>query len=188
MNYIIILFFIVTSDTKELKKFWEVEFLNNKSFSWIRLLKRIAKGNRVNFIFWWRLANCMHSSTNKHYRRTASKIQNKLIYKYNTEIELGATIGIGLKIHHYSSIIITRHAIIGDNFTCYQNITIGWRKNPYSIVIGNNVVIGCGSTILGGDIIIGNNAKIGAMSLVLTNVPENCTYITDVKTKIIFHT
>ncbi len=51
MNYMIILFFIITSDTKELKKFWEVEFLNNKSFSWIRLLKRIAKGNRANFIF-----------------------------------------------------------------------------------------------------------------------------------------
>ncbi|EPL9570268.1 serine acetyltransferase [Providencia rettgeri] len=127
----------------------------------------------------------MNTSKNKYFQRTAKKVQNKLIEKYNVEIELGATIGIGIKIHHYSAIIITRHAVIGKNFTCYQNVTIGWRKDPYKIKVGDNATIGCGATILGGEIEIGNNVKIGAMSLVISNIPDNCTYTSELNKKII---
>lgn len=42
--------------------------------------------------------------------------------------------------------------------------------------IGNNVMIGCCSIILG-DIKIGNNSKIGANSVVLKNVKSNTTVV-----------
>lgn len=176
--YFIIFWFILFHDMSNFITFINAEFFSKAKFSWFRLIRYLLKGNRANFIVWWRLANYMNSSKRSIFRRTASKIQNNLIAKYNVEIELGATIGIGLKVHHYSSIIITKYAVIGNNFTCYQNVTIGWRKDPYKILIGDNVTMGCGSTILGGEISIGNNVKIGAMSLVLGNIPNDCTYIT----------
>ena len=66
--------------------------------------------------------------------------------------------------------------MIGDNVTIFQNVRLGVKVNgeEYSApIIGNNVVIGAGSCILG-DVKVGNNVKIGANSVVLTDIPDNC--------------
>ena len=188
MIYIQAIKFIITHDISALKSFWKTEYLQTDNFSWYKIIEKLIKTKPENFLFLWRLANAMYLSGNKKYVRCAKRLQNRLIIKYNMEIELGAIIGEGLKIHHYSSIIITKYAVIGKNFTCYQGITIGWRKEPFKVNIGDNVTIGCGSTVLGGEISIGDNVKIGAMSLVTESIPGNCTYVNERIVKIINNT
>lgn len=89
---------------------------------------------------------------------------------YKTEIGEGTTIaygGIGVVIH--------TNAVIGRNCVIESNVTIGGRNNnPNVPVIGNNVFIGTGAKILG-EVHIGSNSIIGANSVVLHDVPDNCS-------------
>lgn len=52
-------------------------------------------------------------------------------------------------------------------------------------IVGDNVVIGTGATVLG-PIKIGDNAKIGAGAVVLSDVPSDCTAV-GMPAKIIRH-
>ena len=49
----------------------------------------------------------------------------------------------------------------------------GEKRHP---TIGNGVIVGVGASILG-NIYVGNNARIGAGSVVLKNLPSNCTAV-----------
>ena len=83
-----------------------------------------------------------------------------------------ATIGKGLRIWHFGGIFINGSAVIGNNCTLRQGVTIGNRhKGGPSPVLGDNVELGAYAQILG-DVRIGNNCRIGAMSVVLTDVPD----------------
>lgn len=80
--------------------------------------------------------------------------------------------------HHGLGCVIHRNCVIGDNCKVFGNVTIGckWFKrriNDGKVPrIGNNVMIGAGTLILG-DIYIGDNSFIGANSTVLSDVPQN---------------
>ena len=60
----------------------------------------------------------------KHYF-LARWISQKAARKTGIEIHPGATIGKGLFIDHGSGVIIGETAIIGDNVTLYQGVTLG---------------------------------------------------------------
>ena len=79
---------------------------------------------------------------------------------------------------HPIGIVIHQNAIIGSNTIIYQNVTIGRRNGnkEESPIIGKNCIIGAGACVLG-NIKIGNNVKIGANSVVVTDVPDNCTVV-----------
>lgn len=97
------------------------------------------------------------------------------------EIHPGATIGKNLFIDHGCGIVIGETTIIGDNCTIYHNVTLGGTgkdKGKRHPTIGNNVMIGAGSIILG-PINIGNNVKIGAGSIVVKDVKDNTTIISE---------
>lgn len=91
------------------------------------------------------------------------------------EIHPGATIGKRLFMDHGMGIVIGETAIIGDNCTIYHGVTLGGtgkeRKKRHP-TLKNNVVVGCGSKVLG-NIILGNNVKVGANAVVLKDVPDN---------------
>ena len=91
------------------------------------------------------------------------------------EIHPGATIGKRLFMDHGMGIVIGETAIIGDNCTIYHGVTLGGtgkeRKKRHP-TLKNNVVVGCGSKILG-NITLGNNVKVGANAVVLKDVPDN---------------
>lgn len=93
------------------------------------------------------------------------------------EIHPGAIIGKNLFIDHGCGIVIGETCIIGDNCTIYHSVTLGgtgkdkYKRHPD---VGDNVMIGAGSKILG-PIKIGNNVKIGAGSVVVKNVEDNTT-------------
>ena len=106
-------------------------------------------------------------------------ISQRAARKTGIEIHPGATIGKGLFIDHGSGVIIGETAIIGDNVTLYQGVTLGGngketgKRHP---TIGDNVMISAGAKIIG-SFTVGENSKIGAGSVVINEVPPNCTVV-----------
>ncbi|MCI9006258.1 MAG: serine O-acetyltransferase [Lachnospiraceae bacterium] len=113
-----------------------------------------------------------------HYFR-ARKISQKAARKTGIEIHPGAVIGKGFFIDHGSGVIIGETAMIGDNVTLYQGVTLGGtgketgKRHP---TLCDNVMVSAGAKIIG-SFTIGENSKIGAGSVVLEEVPPNCTVV-----------
>lgn len=87
----------------------------------------------------------------------------------NCDIPAKAHIGYGLKIYHPYCIFINDAAVIGDNFTCRGQVTIGNKgavENDGSPIIGDNVDVGVGAKIIG-PINIGSDCVIGANAVVV---------------------
>ena len=95
------------------------------------------------------------------------------------EIHPGATIGKRLVIDHGMGVVIGETAEIGDDCLIYHGVTLGGtgkdvgKRHP---TIGNNVLIGTGAKVLG-PITIGDNSRVAANSVVLKDIPENCTAV-----------
>ena len=95
------------------------------------------------------------------------------------EIHPGAHIGRRLFIDHGMGVVIGETAIVGEDVTLYQGVTLGGtgkehgKRHPTLL---NNVVVGGGAKILG-NITVGSNCRIGAGSVVLRNVPEHSTVV-----------
>ena len=120
-----------------------------------------------------------HKLYKKGHYLLARKIMQKGADRMGIDIHPGATIGHNFFIDHGIGVIIGETAIIGDNCTIYQGVTLGGtgkqtgKRHP---TIGNNVMISAGAKVLG-NITIGDNTKIGAGSVVLKNIPENSTVV-----------
>ena len=95
------------------------------------------------------------------------------------EVHPGARIGRRLFIDHGMGVVIGETAVIGDDVTMYQGVTLGGtgkehgKRHP---TLRNNVTVGAGARILG-NITIGENCRVGAGSVVLHNVPDNSTIV-----------
>lgn len=95
------------------------------------------------------------------------------------EIHPAAQLGKGIFIDHGTGVVIGETAIVGDYTLIYQGATLGGtgketgKRHP---TLGHHVVVGAGAKILG-NINIGDYARIGAGSVVLRDVPENCTAV-----------
>lgn len=95
------------------------------------------------------------------------------------EIHPGATLGAGILIDHGMGVVIGETAELGDRITIYHGTTLGGtgkEKGKRHPTVGDNVVIGAGSKVLG-NIKIGSNSKIGANSVVINDVPEGATVV-----------
>lgn len=114
----------------------------------------------------------------KHYF-LARWISQRAARKTGIEIHPGATIGKGLFIDHGAGVIIGETAIIGNNVTLYQGVTLGGtgkehgKRHP---TLADNVMVSAGAKVIG-SFTIGENSKIGAGSVVLEEVPPNCTVV-----------
>ena len=106
-------------------------------------------------------------------------VSQKAARKTGIEIHPGAQIGENLFIDHGNGVIIGETAIIGNNVTLYQGVTLGGtgkehgKRHP---TLGDNVMISAGAKIIG-SFTIGDNSKVGAGSVVLEAVPPNCTVV-----------
>lgn len=103
------------------------------------------------------------------------------IGRFFTQIEIhpGATIGEGLFIDHGAGVVIGETAEVGNDVTIYQGVTLGGtgkEKGKRHPTIGNNVVISTGAKVLG-SFKVGDNVRIGAGSVVLKEVPSDCTVV-----------
>lgn len=152
---------------------------SDKKFTWFRVLHKAFKCPERRFNFWWRIASYLYCTDVKWKKQLARRINRKLIQKYNTEIQLPATIAPGLHITHFTSVVINGCVIIGRNFKIRHNCTIGiggGLKNEDSnpmITIGDNVDLGVGTSIIGNNLTIGSNVTIGAMTFVNKDIPDN---------------
>ena len=103
------------------------------------------------------------------------------IAKFITGIEIhpGAKIGENFFIDHGMGVVIGETAVIGDNVTLFQGVTLGGtgketgKRHP---TIGDNVVVGTGAKVLG-NITVGENVSIGANAVVLRDVPADSTVV-----------
>ena len=115
---------------------------------------------------------------NGHYF-LARWISQRAARKTGIEIHPGAQIGKGLFIDHGNGVIIGETAIIGDIVTLYQGVTLGGtgketgKRHP---TLRDNVMVSAGAKVIG-SFTIGENSKIGAGSVVLEEVPPNCTVV-----------
>lgn len=125
----------------------------------------------------------LHRLTHKLYLRKHYVLARFIsqVGRFFTQVEIhpGATIGRRLFIDHGAGIVIGETTEIGDDVTIYQGVTLGGtgkesgKRHP---TIGNNVVISSGAKVLG-SFRVGDNVKIGAGSVVLKEVPDNCTVV-----------
>ena len=124
----------------------------------------------------YRIAHKLYK--NGHYF-WARWISQRSARKTGIEIHPGATIGKGLFIDHGTGVVIGETAVLGNNVTLYQGVTLGGtgkeqgKRHP---TLEDNVMVSAGAKILG-SFTIGENSKIGAGSVVLGPVPPNCTVV-----------
>lgn len=124
----------------------------------------------------YRLAHKLYKSGHYFWARWVSQ---RAVRKTGIEIHPGAEIGENLFIDHGNGVIIGETAVIGNNVTLYQGVTLGGtgkehgKRHP---TIGDNVMISAGAKIIG-SFKIGENSKVGAGSVVIEEVPPNCTVV-----------
>src|SRR5699024_7016117 len=95
------------------------------------------------------------------------------------EIHPGAVIGRRFFIDNGMGIVIGETCEIGNDVTIYQGVTLGGTghdKGKRHPTLEDNVLIATGTQVLGA-ITIGENSKIGGGSVVLKDVPPNCTVV-----------
>ena len=95
------------------------------------------------------------------------------------DIHPGAKLAKGIMIDHGMGVVIGETAEVEEGCLIYQGVTLGGtgkesgKRHP---TLQKNVVVGAGAKILG-NITIGANVRIGAGSVVMRDVPPDCTVV-----------
>ncbi|VVE68514.1 serine O-acetyltransferase [Pandoraea captiosa] len=96
------------------------------------------------------------------------------------EIHPGATLGRRVFIDHGMGVVIGETAVIGDDCTIYQGVTLGGtslargaKRHP---TLEAGVIVGAGAKVLGG-FTVGEGAKIGSNAVVVKAVPAGGTAV-----------
>jgi len=130
----------------------------------------------VHAIGWHRLAHGLWRRKLKLLARMVSQLARFLT---GIEIHPGAQIGRGLFIDHGMGVVIGETAVLGNNVSLFQGVTLGGtgketgKRHP---TLMDNVTVGAGAKILG-NVTIGENSYVGANAVVLRDVPPNCTVV-----------
>ncbi len=130
----------------------------------------------VHAIIGHRIAHALWSMKVPFLPRALSQIMRFLT---GIEIHPAARIGQGLFIDHGTGVVIGETAIVGDNVTLFQGVTLGGtgketgKRHP---TLRDNIVVGAGAKVLG-NIEIGSNSYIGANAVVIHDVPSNATVV-----------
>lgn len=107
----------------------------------------------------------------------ASWVSNRTSLILGPDIHPAAQIGSGIMLDHGSGIVIGETAVVEDDVSILQNVTLGGTgkvtgdRHPK---VRRGVMIGAGAKIIG-NIEIGEYSKVAAGSVVLKPVPARCT-------------
>ncbi len=116
----------------------------------------------------------------RHNRKLMARWLSQVLRFFSgIEIHPGATIGRRLFIDHGMGVVIGETAIVGNDVTLYQGVTLGGtgkEKGKRHPTLKDGVFVGNNSNILG-NITIGENSRVGAGSVVLRDVPPNSTVV-----------
>jgi serine O-acetyltransferase len=115
----------------------------------------------------------------RHLRLLARLLSQIGRFLTGVDIHPGAQLGRRLFIDHATGVVIGETAIVGDDVTLYQGVTLGGtgkghgKRHP---TICDRVFVGNNANVLG-NVTIGENSRVGAGSVVLTDVPPNSTVV-----------
>lgn len=141
----------------------------------LRKYRRSSPG----FRFTYYMRKCSYARYNKLLRFTLFPIYK--LKKDRAGIRLGAEIsdltqiGKGLHIAHFGQIIIHTDAVLGENVSLSQGVTVGQTLKDgrcFVPTVGDCVYIAPGAKVIGG-IKIGNNVAVGANAVVTHSLPDN---------------
>lgn len=130
-----------------------------------------------------RFAHAMYKAGRRDF---ALYLQSRASQVFQVDINPAVVMGKGIMLDHGTGLVIGETAVVGDNVSMLQNVTLGGTgksdqdRHPK---IGNGVLIGAGAKVLG-NIKIGDCSRIGAGSVVLKDVPPRVT-VAGVPAKII---
>lgn len=128
----------------------------------------------VHALIWHRFAHWFYG----HHMFFAARLVSQLARFFTLiEIHPGARMGHGILIDHGSGVVIGETAVVGDNCTIYQGVTlggVGTQKGKRHPTLGNNVTVGAGAKILG-SFEVGDNCAIAANAVLLRSLDENST-------------
>ncbi|MBI4968037.1 MAG: serine O-acetyltransferase [Rhodospirillales bacterium] len=130
----------------------------------------------LHALFWYRIAHALWQSGFVVLARFVSHVARLVT---GIEIHPGATIGRRLFIDHGMGVVIGETAVIGDDVTLYQGVTLGGtalHKGKRHPTLEDGVVVGSGAMILGPHT-IGQGARIGANAVVIGEVPKGVTMV-----------
>ena len=98
-------------------------------------------------------------------------------YSHKTGFQIPPnTIGKGLTIWHWGTIIINESVRIGENLTIHTGVIIGHKHQGGKCPkIGNNVILGGGCKIIG-DVSIGDNVEIAPNACITKDCESNMIY------------
>ena len=116
-----------------------------------------------------RFAHAMYQAGRRDF---ALYLQSRASQVFQVDINPAVPMGKGIMLDHGTGLVIGETAVVGDNVSMLQNVTLGGTgksdqdRHPK---IGNGVLIGAGAKVLG-NIIIGDCSRIGAGSVVLKDL------------------
>lgn len=127
-------------------------------------------------LLWYRLSHWLYRH---HFFFLARFISQTGRFWTGIEIHPGAQIGRGLLIDHGGGVVIGETAVVGDDCTIYQGVTLGGtgketgKRHP---TLGNHVMVGSGAKVLG-PFKVGDNSKIASNAVVLSEIPPDSTAV-----------
>ena len=104
-------------------------------------------------------------------------LQSRTSELFQVDIHPATQIGRGVFVDHGTGIVIGETAVIGDDVSMLQGVTLGGtgaERGDRHPKVGNGVLLGAGAKVLG-NIRNGDYAKIASGSVVLKDVPAGCT-------------
>lgn len=113
-----------------------------------------------------------HALWKQKRRVMAAALQSRSSEVFAVDIHPAATIGKGVLLDHGTGVVIGETAVIGNNVSILQNVTLGGTGKQHGDrhpKVSDNVLIGASATILG-NINIGKGSQVAAGSLVLKSV------------------
>ncbi len=131
----------------------------------------------LHAMFYYRVAHFLWRCRLKLLGRFVSHIGRFLS---GIEVHPGAVIGRRLFIDHGMGVVIGGTAVIGDDVTLYQGVTLGGTSLERGVkrhpTLEDGVIVGAGASVLG-PFTVGKGARVGANAVVVAEVPAGATVV-----------
>ncbi|MEU5695934.1 serine acetyltransferase [Actinosynnema sp. NPDC020468] len=121
----------------------------------------------------------LQQRTDRRARHVSHLLRSVNHFLTGADLSPGCVLGPGVRLEHPNGVVIGCGAVVGRGAFICQRVTLGerlGRGEPAYPVVGDDVFLGAGATVLGG-VRIGDGARIGAGAVVLHDVPAGATAV-----------